>query len=525
MSNRRFTLTIFFFLILFNSCSLRSLSAIQRDELVILFTNDVHGNIRASKSRRSSSDTASLIGGTASLATFYSRWAEKVGGHDNLLILDAGDYFQGTPEGNESKGHLMIELMNRLGYDAATLGNHEFDFGFDNMKELINTAKFPIMADNLRSRVTGGLPAELSPPIIIEQNGIKIGIAGIITDELLRVTNLDSDAEWFVERELPNAQRAVWELKNRGAEIIILLTHCGFEHDSEIAAAYDSNLPSESGTIRIDMIIGGHSHTRLPSPVIVNGVRIVQTGGKGVEPGEIRIRWDRQLRQIRAFDYKLVELRHEVFPEDEETRKFLEPKFSEIDRSMNRVVGRALAPFKRRSNTGISSPLGNHQADIMREYARADIGIMNKGGIRSDISEGEISLRALYSVSPFGNTICSVKLTGAQILSLLEKALDGKHTTFEISGMKVTYDPDKPAGSKIMEVVISGSKLERNRLYSVATNSFLFAGGDAYREFVEGLEGYDSGRTLLEAEVEFFEKHSGGVAPVSEERWILRNKR
>ncbi len=489
-------------------------------EIVILHTNDVHGNIRPLKGTWIRRDTPPLVGGTASLSTFVKGWSARRGGDTGVLLLDAGDFFQGTPEGNNSKGRLMIELMNRLGYDAAALGNHEFDFGMENLREILRLARFPVMAENAVDRRTGRKPVELSAPVIIEQDGVRIGLAGLLTEELAKVAAVDPIEGWTVSDEVRAAAAAAIELRRRGADLVVIISHCDVDRDSVIAATYRNALPAEIGVPAIDLIVGGHSHTRLDTPLVVGGVRIVQTGGRGTAPGEVRISWDRANRRIRHFNARIVELVHDTYPEDPEIASFLSPHYAEIDRSMNRVVGRAPEGIDRRAHRGISSPLGNLQTDLVRAAGRAEIAINNKGGIRADIERGEVTFRDLYVVSPFGNTVVTMKLTGAQVRSLLEKALDGHHTTFEISGMTVRYDMSRPVGSRVGRVTVEGVPLDEARLYTVATNSFLGGGGDAYSEFREGKDSYDTGRTLLEIQVDHFERNPGGVFGVDEMRWI-----
>lgn len=490
--------SIAFFLLFFAACS-------GTEEIVILHTNDVHGNIRAL--RATGQDSRALVGGTASLSTFVKRWRAKMGGDTGILLVDAGDIFQGTPEGNETKGRLTIELMNLLRYDAGAIGNHEFDFGVPNLKALTSLAQFPLMAENLRDTFTHARPREIDAPFILDHNGIKIGIGGIITEDLEKVTNLDTT--WYVTSEVSSAREIARTLRAEGAEIVVLLSHVGVENDSIIAASVPE----------IDLIIGGHSHTRLDEPVVVNGVPIVQTGSRGTTAGEIRLMWDPGRRRISKLSYRVVDLFHSEYPPDTEVTLFIEPWLVELDKTMNRVVGRALEPIGRSNAKHASSPLGNLQTDLMREASGADVAFQNKGGTRADLAEGELQLRDLYAVSPFGNTLVTMKLTGQQIRTILEQSLGDGYTPLEISGLTVYYDLSRSKGDRVVNIFVGDKPLDPNMGYLAATNSFLGSGGDAYPYFTWGKDFRDTGRNLLDIERANVEAHPEGIRGRPERRW------
>lgn len=487
-------------------CALTSCA--QYQEIVILHTNDVHGNIRPLKAFWIDRDSPPLAGGTASLATFVKEWRVK---DSEALLLDAGDIFQGTPEGNETRGRLSIELMNLLDYDAAAIGNHEFDFGIPNLKELLTLADFPLMAENLRDTFTNVRPREVDAPMIFDRKGIKIGIGGLVTEDLPKVTTMTAASEWYVTEEIPAAHEVARELRGRGAEIVILVTHIGVDHDSLVAASGPA----------VDLIVGGHSHTRLESPLVVNGIPIVQAGDKGRAVGEIRLRWDPRRRRVVDMKYRLVDLLHSRYPEDTAIVLFLKPKLESIDRGMNVIVGRALEPIKRapRDSPHVSSPLGNLQTDLMRKASGADIAFQNKGGIRADVPAGELRLRDLYAVSPFGNTLVTMKMSGALVRAVIEQSLGDGYTPLEISGITVWYDLARAKGDRVVNILINGGRLDPEKTYLIATNSFLGGGGDAYPQFRMAKDFHETGRNLLDIEREFYESNRQGVRGVQEQRW------
>ncbi len=513
------------FLLLFPcvSCAVVDhLYEIHPDEIVILHTNDVHGNIRGMKARWISADNPPPYGGSASMMTFIKEWRRATGGDTGILLFDGGDIFQGTPEGNETRGSLMIALMNLMKYDAGPLGNHEFDFGVENVKRLLAESKVPLMAENVYLPGTELRPPEIPGPIIISHRGIRIGVAGLVTEELKRVTSIENDPSgWHADSEIPAARRAAQELRARGADMVIFLTHCGVEHDTLIAEHADDfdTAPGSPIPARIDLIVGGHSHTRLETAIVQNGVPIVQTGCYGRAVGELRIRWDRAKKRIHSFQYRLVDMMHSRYPEDTVVVEFLKPWFADIDKRMNRIVGRALKPIGRGPRKPVSSPLGNLQTDIMRAASGVDIAFQNKGGIRADVPQGELRLRDLYAVSPFGNTLVTMKLPGSKIRMIVEQSLGYGTTPLEFSGMTVYFDAARSVGDRIVNIFVAGEPLYKERLYTVATNSFLGGGGDGYPWFKEGLDFQETGRNLLDVEVAYYESHPEGVTGPEDARW------
>lgn len=490
-------------------------------EIIILHTNDCHGGHRGVRAPGSAPEAPPRLGGAAALSSFVHGWRERAG-ETSVLFLDAGDMYQGTPEGTESRGKLTIALMNLLGYDAAAIGNHEFDHGVDNLKELLAASAFPMMAENLEDARAGGRPLEVDAPRIFVRNGVRVGVAGIITENLAKVALVDPVNGWVALPELAPAVAASRQLRDSGAEIIILVTHIGVENDSRLAAGLAATLPRRAGgRPPVDLIVGGHSHTRLDTPIWVAGIPIVQTGANGRAVGEVRLRWDPVARRPSGLGYRVVDLRHETYPEDPRVTEFLAPWLAEIDSRMNVVVGTAAIPIRRGGRGAGSSRLGNLQTDIVRDALGVEICFHNKGGIRADLAAGPVRLRDLYTVSPFGNTVVTLELPGSAIRRILEGSLSGAITGMEFSGLRAWADPGRPVGSRVTRVEVAGRPLEDARYYTVATNSFLGYGGDGYAEFKDARNWRDTGRIWLELEVAWWRSQAGAVSGTDEARWVI----
>ncbi|MBL4889332.1 MAG: bifunctional metallophosphatase/5'-nucleotidase [Candidatus Lindowbacteria bacterium] len=543
MKKNKLVVLLFVFVSLHSiSCGVvqRILPIVTGPEIIIAHTNDVHGNFRARKATWLKSEEDVWVGGSASLMGFVKELREE-NGETGILLFDGGDIFQGTPEGNETKGQLAIEIMNQLKYDFAALGNHEFDYGIPNLKELLALAEFPMMAENLKDETTGDVPVGLGRPRIIEIKGTKIGIFGLTTEDLNKVAVIDPKEGWTILPEVAVADTTARTLRDSGAEMVIMVSHCGLRNDS-LTAFWLGEMAKEepNGKYKnrpvIDLIVGGHSHTRLTEPEKVRGTYIVQAGSRGAGVGLIRLRWDQFKKKIARFEYEIADLYLDTYPEDPGMIAFLEPRFKDIDKKMNVVVGRAKGDIHKGQKHGhgqgrrlvLSTPLGNLQTDIMRAQTNAAIAFQNKGGMRAPIAAGEIRLRDLYAVSPFGNTIVTMHMSGEAVkntikASLMESKLGGGYTPLEISGLTVYYDHGRPMGDRLVNVFVNGKPLDDKKTYLVAVNSFLGGGGDAYPLFKEASHFKDTGKTMLGAMVEFFKGQPSGVAPDKEKRWKTVN--
>lgn len=472
------------------------------DAIVLLHTNDVHGHLRPRLLRIGAETVA--IGGAAARATFIRRWYEAAGGPENVLLVDAGDIFQGTPEGGEGGGRLVIESMNRLGYDAAAAGNHEFDLGIGNLEALAGAARFPLLAANLRDRRSGRAPAYVAPTWTTEVRGVRIAVVGATTEDLPKVTDPDATRTLLVLPVSTAVREAVRRAEAGGADLVIAVTHIGAEADSALARAVPG----------LDLIVGGHSHTlfRAVNRDEVTGVPVVQAGWGGTHVGEATFRYDSAADRIVDLRWRAVPIVHEAFPPDADEESALAEALVGVDRRMDEVVGMATGRFWRapRGETPPASPMGIWMAEVYRRTAGAEIGFMNTGGVRDELEAGPVRLRDLYGVAPFGNTIVSLELTGAEIAAILEASLAAHLggdaatppavTPLEVAGATVWYDAALPPGRRVVQIVLDdGEVIDPRTSYRVATNSFLAGGGDGYPHFLAGRDRRETGVTDLEA--------------------------
>ena len=457
--------------------------------ITIYHTNDVHGHILPSKG----------VGGSAILASFLKMQKKP------YLLLDSGDVFQGTPEGDLPNGEAVIKIMNELDYDAMTVGNHEFDKGQPQLKKLVEMANFSVLGANVIDKRTRTTVSWLDPYFIKEVSGLKIGILGLTTSAAPYITMPDVLKGLGFQKEIEAAKKFVPELRQK-VDIVIALTHIGVAKNRE----FDDDVFLAENVEGIDVIIGGHTHTFLEKPRKVKNTVIVQAGCNGKAVGELKL----QIRnnKIVGSSYELITLTKKKFGEDKELKRIIDNFTKSITGRMALVIGSSAQSLTRSFSDKTAKngelPLGNLVADVFREAAAAEIAFHNIGGIRADLPKGNVTIRNIYEMSPFTNKIITMKLSGVQIKEILEKSVSGKFGKLQVSGLKFQFDINNKAGEQVTEIKVNGKDIKPKKYYQVATNSFLAKGGDMFSTFRKGREIVNTGIIDRDAVVAYFKNHS-----------------
>jgi 5'-nucleotidase / UDP-sugar diphosphatase len=429
-------------------------------EIRILHINDFHGFAEPHQPLSSKE----LVGGVAYLA----ERADELRRERPSLLLAAGDMIQGNNWANLFQGESVIHLMNLMGFDAMVVGNHEFDFGQDVLRQRIAQARFPVLGANVDGF------AQLLPYTIREVGGVRVGIVGVVTQD----TPLSTHPKNVVGLKFRAPDEALrhWasRLKDK-VDVLIALSHCGFHADREMA----ERLPG------VQVIVGGHSHTRVDRPAEVANTVIVQAWEHGkvlgvldltLDEGRL-IRWDGRLEDVRPDPSRVNR------PVQELVDRYGERLASVLDRKVGRTDVDLDGENVRRRETN----LGDLIADVMRVRSGADAAIINGGSIRTSIRQGEILAKQVYSALPFDNYIVAIRLSGTRIREALEHGVSGSEHGAgrfpQVSGLTFSFRASAPTGSRVQEILIGGSPIEPDREYVVATNDFLAAGGDGYRPF------------------------------------------
>jgi 2',3'-cyclic-nucleotide 2'-phosphodiesterase (5'-nucleotidase family) len=435
--------------------------------------------------------------------------AERSKNPDGILLLSAGDTFQGTPVSNLFKGRSVTDVMNYLKFDAMAIGNHEFDWGMDVLQHLIASSRFPYLSANIKDERSRYLPG-VKPYIIVERKNVKIAIIGITTPEVPRITTPGRFKHMTVDGPEDILPRFIKKAKDEGAVIIIVLSHLGLDADKDLAQRIAG----------IHVIVGGHSHTALENPVVVGNTIIVQAGAYGLYLGVLKLKIDPDTgRIIGHTEEKELEkvIASKDKPYDKEMARIIHAYYARIQKEYSRVVGETSVPLIRYHQR--ESNIGNFVCDTMRKKTGTDIAFINSGAIRNNIPKGRITREQVFTLLPFDNILVTMKLTGKQILEILEQNAKLEHGILQVSGMEIRYDLSEPAGSRVREVYIGRRSLDPKKTYTVTTIDFLAAGGDAFSPFKEG-KNIMYGTALRDVIVSYLEKHSP-ISPRIEGRIIM----
>ncbi|WP_281889228.1 5'-nucleotidase C-terminal domain-containing protein [Paenibacillus sp. YYML68] len=419
----------------------------------------------------------------------------------NSVLLDAGDVFSGTLYFNKFLGQADLEFMNMLDYDAMTFGNHEFDKGPQVLADFVKGAKFPFVSSNVdfgqEPLLSGYVRNEIGKPakdghiyssIILDVYGHKVGVFGLTTEDTAFLSSPGANITF--ENYLDKAQQTVQQLQAAGINKIIAVTHLGYEFDKVLANTVTG----------IDVIVGGHSHTKLNVPVVIQKtepVLIVQGEDYNKYLGLLDVVFTPD-GVLKSWNGKLVDLGKSAakpFAEDAVAKAKLAVYAAELEQLRKEIVGKTSVVLDGvRDNVRVrETNLGNLITDGMVSRARemgvpATLAIQNGGGIRESIPAGDINLGQVMTVMPFGNLLVGLKMTGQEVIDALEHGVakvELKEGRFpQVSGMKFTYDSSKPAGERIVSVQVKTdtgyTNIDPNAYYIVATNAFLADGGDGY---------------------------------------------
>lgn len=448
--------------------------------LCILHTNDVHGHIapeRVEGWRERSGGAAVLAGCVKAIRSENQR------GGVPTLLLDAGDIFLGTPEGNVSRGQAMTEIMNASGYDAMVVGNHEFDLGLEVLERLAASARFPFLGANAVDSAAGRQPPFLKPYLVKDCGALRVGIIGVITEETPVIVMPGRTEKITFEDPRGAVRSCMAELKEKGADFIVLISHRGIKEDGKLA--------SEIGGIGV--VIGGHSHDamRKPERVGSTGTLLCQAGASGQYLGRLTAEVDPGRGRVGRYRYELVPLKEGRCPPDPEVQSIVERWRAAAGKKFDEVVGESLSNFTS-SDTG-ESALGDLIADSMRAATGADVAFLNSFGIRTPLLKGPVSVRDIYTMMPFDNTLYTMRLTGKQIRAVLERGLSLRLGVVQVSGLRVEYDPKAPADHRVVRVRCGDKDLGGKTEYTVVTNSYLAMGGDSYTTFLQGVDARNTG--------------------------------
>ena len=477
-------------------------------QLRILHTTDIHGHL------------ADGLTGVASIIDTARTEPTEV------LLLDSGDMWSGTLMSDRNEGALGVAAFNALAYDAAAIGNHEFDYGpvgpertggddpFEALKIRLSEARFPVLSANLVDKATGTLPAwdNLGASVMLRRGGFEIGVIGATTEETASITFPHVGNALSFAKTSTAVAREAERLRSQGADLIVVIAHLGGEcedlSDPDDLSSCDNE--SEIFTLAralpkglVDIILGGHTHKNLAHRV--NGVVVAHTAAHGQHltdllvsgvPGDLTITITRPTptQPVRATEG----------PARRALDKVLSEAIASQKTQRDEVLGaKVLMAIER--DMSESSPMGTFLCNLLLTlHPEREICVLNSGGIRASIPAGDMTYGQLYDVMPFGNYAAYVDLKGSALLELLKLGTAGAHGVIQAGGLTLTYDPTReecgtvdrngdgtvgPADRDRLVTALGpdGAPINPERTYRLVTNSFLASGGDGWRGIVSKL--------------------------------------
>jgi len=458
----------------------------------VLETTDFHGNIlpgaRERRSRRP-------VGSSPVLAAYVKQLRAE--NPEGTILLDGGDWFQGTMISNLQFGRPVVQQMNMLEYTAAAIGNHDFDWTADTLAQRSAEMHFATLGANCIERKTGRRPRYARADTVVTRRGVRVGILGLCYRETPTVTLAANVAHLRFEDDSATAARLVPDLRKRQRATLVLgVGHVPAETDSTMRAL-SGDLPRLARGVKgVDAWFGGHSHNLVLDEI--GGVPLMIAGSHAEVIGLCDLTMDPVKGRVIEKHSRLVNTFADAIEPDSAMS-------AEVTRWNSAIAPLAEVPLgrtARRLPRGGDPSIGYLVTDAMRARVGADIALQNSGGLRADLPEGVITRGAVYEVLPFENTIVTVDLTGAEVKQSFEDGLAGNRVPV-VGGVKFSYDLDLPSGHRLVSIaLVDGTPIDDRRVYKVAANNFMATGGDGYSTLAKGRNLKDTGvslRDLLES--------------------------
>ncbi|HEX8709255.1 MAG TPA: bifunctional UDP-sugar hydrolase/5'-nucleotidase [Pyrinomonadaceae bacterium] len=466
LQNVRRAALLLTFALLAAASALAQAAAQRTVRVTLLQLNDVYQISAVDKGTR---------GGLARVATLRRRVLEK---SPNTLFLLGGDTIAPSVASNIFKGRQMIAVWNMIGLDFAVLGNHEFDFGPEVLRERMKESRFQWLAANVVEKSTGKPFGETPPFVIREFEGIKVGLFGLLTPETAQFSSVGPGVTFLDPCE--TAKRVVAEMRAGGAQVVIALTHLSMAQDKQVARCAP-----------IDVIIGGHEHEQLES--LSGRTPIFKWGSDARNLGRIDLFIKLPGGELESIDWQAIPVDSEV-PEEPQAAALITDYEKRVSADVDRPIGRTAVALDARGamNRSRETNLGSFIADAYRKALGADVALFNGGSIRAGkiYQPGPLTKRDVMAILPYENPVVKLEVTGATLRAALEHGVSRSREEQEpgrfpqVSGLRFTFDARRPAGSRLVSVEVGGQPLDDKRTYTLATNTFLAEkGGDGYTMF------------------------------------------
>ena len=451
--------------------------------VTLLFTNDVESAYEPIPAFWL--DDQEMIGGIAEMTTLINSIRDE---EPNVFLFDSGDIFTGALA-KLTEGRLAFELMITMGYDAMAIGNHEFEYGHEVFAWEKNRAPFPVLGANFFYKDTTHPYAQAHA--IIERNGIRIGVVGIMGQDAVSAIIPSFIAPLDVTVPADAVQRSVDELRGE-VDLVVLLTHQGktapmqtdAESDPRLQRDIDADINLAGAVTGVDVLFAGHADAGTPEPIVHEdtGTIIMQTYGQATHLGYLRLEINTGTRQIESHAGRLIPVDPALHAPDAEIVAKLSAYRSAYP-EIQKVIGKTAVRMNRRYIE--ESDVGHLFTDAFIAAAQADVAFVHSGSLRKDLPGGDIRVVDLLDTYPFVDDVIVKQMSGEQIRRALEQSFTLERGLLQVAGLNLTYDLGKPEGQRLVSLEHDGAPVADSDRLLVAAPGFLAEGGDLYTVFAE----------------------------------------
>ncbi|HEY9448307.1 MAG TPA: 5'-nucleotidase C-terminal domain-containing protein [Gemmatimonadaceae bacterium] len=485
--------------------------------LRIIATNDFHGALEPSRDGKGASQ-----GGADAMASEIDRARRTCPQPCVTLLLDGGDLFQGTAASSIAHGRPVVDLYNALGYAAAAVGNHEFDWGLDTLRARMSEAHFSMLAANVRYR--NGRDVEWIPnDTVVERGPYRIGIIGAIGPETYGSIMASNVATLRFSDPVPIVDSITRVLRSRGADVVVVVIHSGAfckQHGTRSCGGDIIDFARRLGE-GVDAIVSGHTHSVVDFKV--RGVPIVQARSSGKAVAVVDLAPRARAAGGEVLSEEVEDVVAGALPVLPRVDSIVRSSSARVAPLVNREVARLATAMPRR---GSDYPLGNLIADAQRWAGQSDLALVNDGGIRTGLHAGSVSYGELFQLQPFGNPLRKLTVSGSAVRAYLEGLVARGQPRTHVSGAVITYNSTLPRGRRIVSVVLdNGDTLRDDGRYTLVLNEYMATGRSARKLVTGATANQRLGPSDLDALVAYLESRSQPVRPPVGRRFTTASKR
>lgn len=480
MLKKFLALSAFIFLPIFGFCEV----------INVFHTSDVHGfyfprNIEGKN-----------IGGYATLANYLAQQKTP------YLLLDSGDFTSGTAEAKSTKGALSVQFMNKLNYNAITIGNHENDFKEEAMLKNIESMEADVLAANMYDNQLKSLPKNVKAFKVYMVNGKKIAVIGIAKDPNPNSKRIKTSGDRKA------VKKALYEVQKQNPDATILIIHNSVADDKHESSKSPAQIVK--GLEGINLVLGGHAHKIVQNKVI-DGVVFVESGTELRAVSKIALDFNDKTGKLENIKSELIEMDTDKIGQEPYIKEFAEAnRNKELDTAISNA-NEKIAKENPNKRKAIDSPLGNLFADIIKQQTGAEIAMQNTGGVRVDMAKGPVNKRLVFEIFPFPNKIMILKVNGNFIRKMILKTLKEQNSLFQYAGLNIKYKY-KNNRPEIVEITVNGKPLEKDRLYTLAVNDYIAEGNSEGYMFKKVLDKkLFSNKAISDMFIEYLEANPQGI--------------